>query len=461
MVEGDHGEEVLCPQLEQVIGRVSGQDRWSTFLEAGSRTSEEFQQAWAGLTSEASSIFTYLQEEPTGPLSVPVAEAGGTSTDGSTRTKVVHQKEMLRYKLMSKALSTYPDREARPVMAFQNIADDKCAGRWLLATPSPDLGLTSPVFKEALSAHLLMPSPAVREGGWHGREVPGGGGETIDLYGDTVMSSCRIPGDTWRKRHDTVKQHVMAEAAMAGISADCEVYGLFSNLLPAALTEEGGELQMARARQGKVPDFRFRLPTPDGPKNCLAELKCISAGKTWYPRGTTGKGADRRADKLPAEYERTLRDLDVRFLGAAPMRRGEPEPPAGPLLSRFRALGGLEEGKLVAGPWGDLSKDFHCLLRLFAEARCAAMGRAAGWEGDTDAFLGKVMGEIRRAASVTVVRSQAMCLLERLSQLGPGARAAAQRRQVTLRLEDRRRRDRQAYRLAHERRGRVGRAFVE
>ena len=113
LVEGDHGEEVLCPQLEQVIGRVSGQDRWSTFLEAGSRTSEEFQQAWAGLTSEASSIFTYLQEEPTGPLSVPVAEAGGTSTDGSTRTKVVHQKEMLRYKLMSKALSTYPDRDSR------------------------------------------------------------------------------------------------------------------------------------------------------------------------------------------------------------------------------------------------------------------------------------------------------------------------------------------------------------
>ena len=53
----------------------------------------------------------------------------------------------------------------------------------------------------------------------------------------------------------------MAEAALAGIVADCEVYDLFSNLLPAALTEEGGELQMARARQGKVPDFRFLLST--------------------------------------------------------------------------------------------------------------------------------------------------------------------------------------------------------
>ena len=73
----------------------------------------------------------------------------------------------------------------------------------------------------------------------------------------------------------------MDEAALAGIAADCEVYGLFSNLLPAAFTEEGGELQMARARQGEVPDFRSLLPTPDRPKNCLAELKVVSAGKTW------------------------------------------------------------------------------------------------------------------------------------------------------------------------------------
>ena len=90
------------------------------------------------------------------------------------------------------------------------------------------------------------------------------------------------------------------------------------------------------------------------------------------------------------------------------------------------------------------------------------MGRAAGWEGAAEAMLGKVMGEMRRAFSVVVVRSQAICLLERLVQLGPGARAAAQRRQATLRLEERRRRERQAYSLAHERRGlgRDGRSFV-
>ena len=72
------------------------------------------------------------------------------------------------------------------------------------------------------------------------------------------------------------------------------------------------------------------------------------------------------------------------------------------------------------------------------------------------------MGEVRRACSVVVVRAQALCLLERLSQIGPGARAAAQRRQVTIHLEERRRQERQAFAVAQEQRGlsRVGRAFI-
>ena len=89
------------------------------------------------------------------------------------------------------------------------------------------------------------------------------------------------------------------------------------------------------------------------------------------------------------------------------------------------------------------------------------MGRAQGREAG-EGMLGKVTGEIRRSFSVAVVRSQALCLLERVSQLGPGARAAAQRRQQTLGLEERRRRERQAFALANMGRGlsRVGRAFM-
>ena len=156
-----------------------------------------------------------------------------------------------------------------------------------------------------------------------------------------------------------------------------------------------------------------------------------------------------------------LHDYDVRFHGAARRRAGELEPPPGPLVTRFRDLGGLEGGQLVAGPWGDLSPDLHKLLLVFAESRVAAMSRAQGWEAGPGQ-LGKVMGEVRRALSVTVVRANALCLMERLSQLGPGAGAAAKRRQTALHLEERRRHERQAFDLAWQGRGssRVGRAFV-
>ena len=42
-----------------------------------------------------------------------------------------------------------------------------------------------------------------------------------------------IPGDTWRKRHDSVKQDIVSKAAHAGVQVDWEVYGVFSDLLPA------------------------------------------------------------------------------------------------------------------------------------------------------------------------------------------------------------------------------------
>ena len=405
-------------------------------------------------------IWAYLGEEPTGLLADPVDVVGGSSVDGGTRTRAVQQRESLRHQLLERALAAHPDRDARPVTVYQNVSDDKCAGSWLLAIPSRDNCLSSPVFKEALSAHLCLPSPSVRQGGWVGKPV-GTKGQVIDKFGDSILCSAEIPGDSWRHRHDTVKMAIYQEACLSKVPADCEVYGLFGDLLPAALLEEGGELQWGRARQGKVPDFKFLLSTPDGPRPSLAELKIISAGKTWYPRGVKGKGTSRRAARLTHEYEMKLHDYDVRFHGAAQRRAGELEPPPGPLVTRFRDLGGLEDGQLVAGPWGDLSPDLHKLLLVFAESRVAALSRAQGWEAGPGQ-LGKVMGEVRRALSVTVVRANALCLMERLSQLGPGAGAAAKRRQTALHLEERRRHERQAFDLAWQGRGssRVGRAFV-
>ena len=348
--------------------------------------------------------------------------AGGNSCDGSTRRLIVGEKESLRHQLLTHALQRHPDREARPVTVFPNVADDKVAGRWLLATPSRDLSMSTPVFHEAMSAHLCLPSPAIRDGGWVGKRV-GGRGKMIDKFGDAVMCCNDICGDTWRRRHDIVKQQIVTEATLANLPIDCEVYGLFSDLLPANLQLEGGELQWGRSRQGAVPDFKILMPTPEGPIPRLAELKCINAGVTWYPRGEVGKGTVNRAAKLTYEYEKKLWEYDVRFHGAEGRpdgrRRGQEETQPGPLVTRLRGFGTLCEGQLVAGPWGDLSPHLHSLLKLCAEQRVAGISRAEGREAGSG-VLGRVMGEIRRGFSVTVVRAAAMCLFERLAEAEGG-----------------------------------------
>ena len=85
------------------------------------------------------------------------------------------------------------------------------------------------------------------------------GGALIDKYGDAVMNCKHLPGDTWRQRHDTGKLAIVNECVNAGLVHDCEVYGLFANLIPAQAENHRG-----RARQGLIPDFSLRLPTPEG-----------------------------------------------------------------------------------------------------------------------------------------------------------------------------------------------------
>ena len=107
--------------------------------------------------------------------------------------------------------------------------------------------------------------------------------------------------------------------------------------------------------------------------------------------------------------------------------------PPEPLVQKFR---NFEFLKLVAGPWGDLSHDFYLFLKNLAEKRVKAMARGK-WRVCGGGELGRVMGEVRISISVQVVRIKALCKVERLAFLGPGARAAGERRRVVeRRLEE-------------------------
>ena len=172
----------------------------------GCRTGREFVQCWDLLQGEARDCCAYLGETLEGELSVDVVAVGNGRVDGKTRALVTQQGELLKGKVLTKALSEYPDQTARPVWAFPQFDKMSCA--WLLATPSPDTYMSGPVFQEAMATHLCLPSPCCQS---HVGKPTGYRREVVDVFGDNVMCAT-LPFDTWRTRHNDVQRGIVAAA---------------------------------------------------------------------------------------------------------------------------------------------------------------------------------------------------------------------------------------------------------
>ena len=146
-------------------------------------------------------------------------------------------------------------------------------------------------------------------------------------------------------RHDSVKMTINSLILDSGIRADCEVFGLFRDIIPVeALNKEEG-LRFGRGRQGLLPDYRLDLPGQGGGPGALgqvesklAELKVIGAVETYYPRAgaraRNKKGVEKRAGLIPGEYKRPLAALDTRY------HRVE-EGQTGPLVRRLERFGNI------------------------------------------------------------------------------------------------------------------------
>ena len=222
------------------------------------------------------------------------------------------------------------------------------------------------------------------------------------------------------------------------IRADAEVFGLFRDLIPPELVQQGGELQYCRQWVGLTPDLLLRMPTPDGVTDQLGEVKAMSAGVSRYPPGRTEKQADRRARELPATYRRPLQRLDQEV-------RGAPAGEKGALERRLESFGELL--CLVAGAWGDCSTDLHNLVQICAESKVDHLSRSTGRPA-LEGQLSVIVSQYRRLLSTCIVRAQAQCLLSRVGVISPQASEAAQRREVAGRMERQLREDRRAQWMA-------------
>ena len=105
---------------------------------------------------------------------------------------------------------------------------------------------------------------------------------------------------------------------------------------------------------------------------------------------------------------------------------------AGALVAWLQGFGDLL--CLVAGAWGDCSKDLHNLVQICAENKVEHLCRSI-WRPELKGHLSVIVSQYRRSLSTCIVRAQAQCLISRLGVISPRAREAAQKRKVAGRLE--------------------------
>ena len=237
----------------------------------------------------------------------------------------------------------------------------------------------------------------------------------------------------------------MDVAMWARVPCDAEIFGLFSDLIPAEALQAGGELDNVRGRQGKVPDLRLRLSVDSNGQvfpqvstdgvDTLCELKVINAGVSRYPRGEDQgrlKAVDRRARQLQKEYENKLGKLDSQL-------HGTPEGQTGPLVRRLRSYPRLQS--FVVGAFGEVSEDLHSLVNHLAGSREKYMTQTTGYSLSSRE-RSQIVGQIRRQLSTAFTRANSLCTLSRVMNVGPNSRAAAKRREWAMLEEEGMRRER-------------------
>ena len=423
------GEGGVCQPLAHLVSE--GENKWSALISSGTRTGMELIKSWECLQKESKQCCEFLGHEMSGQMTIPVEGMGEGNEDGSTRGKVTKEREEERAAVLKQALAGYHDPTSRPVWSWKQR--DKLSTAFLLNIPGASSSLSSPIFSEAMAALLCVPSLVCRD-----RVGEVVGNSKVDPFGDKLVGQ-NLTGGGWIRRHDTIKSELNSCCLWAGLPAVCEPYSLFGQFLPQ---QPLSRVEYRRTRVCLRPDFLFQLPTATGQiESRIADVKTVSLGAlSYYKPGAEGRRAvEIRDSQIPGQYKRTANKMDV-TLG-----HEDSQGPVSRRLAEFGVVLGL-----CFGGHGEASEEVHNLINTLAVSRLNKLGMARGRPG-SDQELAMVTSQLRRRISSVTVRANFTCLLERVTQVGSGARNAERRRDWVRIEEERMRKDREAQWLSRVR----------
>ena len=405
--EGESVPGVYHQHLGGVIGEASfhaGGGGYETFVESGLRVAASMLKAHLELRH-------VVQHLPgVHLLSQPLAGMVATACRQKSFTALLDDVEgqaVSQAFLAQRFHATLPHLHREAVL-FQQL--DSFSSAWVTAVPAGDVQCTAQEFREVGAAYFLQPSPSLA--GRVGLTIRLPGAPLCDPFGDKLSAAALTgvgPG-TWYGQHDACKTALHQAAVTAGVCSKMEVAGLFNHLLP--LAADGTNRLMAA-----IPDVVAYMPLPPGGAGGLVvgegatvghlgEVKTLHYSSANYDTGR--KAVDRRARKVAADRDRTLRGLDERYFQA-------PEGAVGPLR---QWLSGFPFYQFVFGCVGEASEDVgHFLDHLAAHGANRYGVQIGAFSREiARAALGRML---RRRVALVALRARAAFLLGRLEHVGP------------------------------------------
>ena len=356
----------FLPDLTQALGipigePVDAMTRIRAFAFTQSHMAAAFRQAWNMVESEAPLL-------PDDTLATRVGQAA--SAADSVQRAITRWREKIGFQQLDVLIRALAPTDMRR-SAWLNA--DRLSTVWVVAWPTEELQFSNPEFREVATFYFGLPSPACvgRVG-----EPIGTTRQVVDPYG-VRLTTAKLPGDGWRRQHDTLKWRLEKDADAMHLRLRCEVFGLFADCIPQ---RRRGELygMPVRKRQAIVPDFLIHAPIEGPERPLLFELKTLHYGHTTYPRSEARCHAvERRALALPAEYATKAREVDRRYCGTPVGTEG----PVERRLHTYEPVRGI-----VFGAWGEGSPAASSLLTVMTRVGAERHWREMRCE-DPDRFF--------------------------------------------------------------------------
>eukprot|EP00973_Karenia_brevis_P089769 12399374-Karenia_brevis.AAC.1 len=300
----------FMPQLAPLLGTGSfdigfESSRFARLLSGAVPLAGQLRDVWTGLRAEVDDSSCFLNQ--------PAQCAGSESSH--IQKDITRLRERARFQRLDVSIRALPASDFRRA-AWVNM--DAFSTAWVSTMPSDGCRVSNAEFAEITARYYGMPSPACKP--LAGQPI-GSTRLRLDAHGSNLVSAA-LPGDGWRRQHDSIKWRVAEDMREMGVRGRTEVYGLFAAALPPRARKDLGQWTQ-RKRQGMVPDFLAAVPVPPqapaDASDALFELKTLHFGTNTYPPQLEGRcqAVSRRAAALPAEYTTKAHRLDVEFTGTA------------------------------------------------------------------------------------------------------------------------------------------------